>query len=181
VDERATASEHATFGKDLARGIRDVAAAIGLVLLLLWGFGVAVSPPSGQTMASNAFVGAGTIAKVAELSLVTRDSTCPTLDDLVAGKLLDGAKVADPWGNPYRIDCGAGVRVSSVGADGILATPDDVLSDMTRDEVREVRAMAATRDDGRSAFLLPLAVSGLAVPALLSSIWLPASFLVIKG
>jgi hypothetical protein len=54
---------------------------------------------------------------------------CPTVAQLEAQKLISSPS-ADPWGHPYRIDCGADDPVVlSDGPDGKPSTADDVRAD----------------------------------------------------
>jgi len=54
-------------------------------------------------------------------------SDCPSVDDLMAAEVLEGARGVDPWGRPYRVRCEENrVSVGSMGPDGHEGTKDDV-------------------------------------------------------
>jgi len=55
-------------------------------------------------------------------------SVCPAVADLIRDKELDPSfPSADPWGNPFGIDCNAGgVLAYSKGPDGKRGTADDI-------------------------------------------------------
>lgn len=54
---------------------------------------------------------------------------CPTVERLVlAGALESDGRRADPWGQPFKIDCSENeVKVTSAGKDKRMGTPDDVV------------------------------------------------------
>lgn len=56
-----------------------------------------------------------------------RTGDCPSVLDLVQVGILDPtfAPLTDPWGHPFRIECGdARIRVSSPGPDGVYGSDD---------------------------------------------------------
>jgi len=58
----------------------------------------------------------------------TGSTRCPTVAELRAARSVDPEVSAlDPWGRPYRIECGAeGIVIRSSGKDHTLNTTDDV-------------------------------------------------------
>jgi type II secretory pathway pseudopilin PulG len=54
---------------------------------------------------------------------------CPTIDQLVREKQLDpGSPAADPWNQPYRLQCtDDDVTVRSAGVDKQFETADDIV------------------------------------------------------
>lgn len=69
------------------------------------------------------------IGTVAEAYLLQHGAgSCPTIDVLRdAGILRRGGTTDDPWGHPFRIECGeAEVNVRSAGPDGQMESEDDI-------------------------------------------------------
>jgi general secretion pathway protein G len=71
---------------------------------------------------------------------------CPTVQDLVRSKKIDGSRTDDPWGLPYRIDCSTGeIRVCSNGnnrkaeSTGTSVTGDDICDNYTPADVKKVK------------------------------------------
>lgn len=85
-----------------------------------------------------------TIRKAAEvhINLNGNTSSCPSVQDLVAAKLLEAGKTTDPWGKPYKLVCGDDdLRVLSSGKDGKEGTPDDVADNLPDKEIEKIAEM----------------------------------------
>jgi hypothetical protein len=66
------------------------------------------------------------------------DGKCPTVKTLVAAGQLAADPTEDPWGSPFRIECGNGqVHVYSNGPDELPGTADDI-----RDDSRDLYRLA---------------------------------------
>ncbi len=96
--------------------------------------------PHGSRI-NKAKVGAEVVMQAAELyvNVDQPDSGCPTVDEVIAAKKLDGKKADDPWGRRYSISCEAEeLRVTSAGKDGHFHTPDDVRDDFKPSDIKRV-------------------------------------------
>ena len=80
------------------------------------------------------------IRKAAELYRDTGGgSDCPTIQELVSAKQIDGSKTDDPWNRPYKIACSEGdIHVTSGGNDKQDNTPDDIRDDMKPSDVQKL-------------------------------------------
>lgn len=69
-----------------------------------------------------------------------REDFCPTIDELINSKELEGDKTNDPWGTRYLIECIDGkLHVVSAGRDRQFHTDDDVRPDqLTQEEVKRL-------------------------------------------
>lgn len=72
----------------------------------------------------------GVAIRISAAIYVTQHEKCPTVDDVVAAKLVSAdLRTEDAWGKAYRITCvPAGPLVTSAGPDGVFDTADDIVS-----------------------------------------------------
>jgi general secretion pathway protein G len=81
-----------------------------------------------------------TIKKAVESLRDLDDSSCPTIQDLVTAKKLDGEGTIDPWGSRYKVICDDGdTRVISFGRDRKQFTPDDIAGDFKPADIQRVK------------------------------------------
>lgn len=74
-----------------------------------------------------------TIRQAVQSYLFEGGADCPSLDALLAARLLEAnAGVEDPWGAPYRISCEGEVTVRSSGPDRRGDTADDIVAPQPR-------------------------------------------------
>lgn len=87
--------------------------------------------PLERARADNARADAQSIAMAVELWRASHPDVCPTFDDLVRDKVMDPKKKnADPWGQPYAIQCTeSGLSITSNGPDEAPGTGDDIAHD----------------------------------------------------
>lgn len=108
----------------------SIAGVVGLVALQPVVRGLIGLRPSRSRERAAAH-GAQVILRAAELHVeVDGPAACPTLEGMIAARRLERAKVDDPWGVPYRINCFGDpmrLRVASDGPDRKSATIDDVV------------------------------------------------------
>jgi len=112
---------------------------IGGVVLLFCAAGVVVAFIIGErteeayseTQTQTARVDARAMQAAARMYAMDNPGACPTVDDLVAGGFVDPSRdMTDPWGSPFRIECGPeGPRVASDGPDGEPGGGDDVVAE----------------------------------------------------
>jgi general secretion pathway protein G len=108
--------------------------------MLSAGVAFGVMPRYKEARIKSAITGAQTIRKAAELYQATSDSDkCPTVQDLVSSKNLDGTHTEDPWGKPYKILCEEGdIRVISGGNDKREGTEDDIKDNFKTSDVAKL-------------------------------------------
>lgn len=120
----------------------EVLIVVAIMAVIAGGATLLVFPKLKESRIKAAIMGAGVIKKAAEMyqNLGSGDSDkCPTIQDLVSGKQIDGSKTDDPWGKPYTIKCNEGdVHVVSSGNDRKEGTPDDVRDDMKDSDVKKL-------------------------------------------
>ena len=91
--------------------------------------GVAVLPRLNDARIEQARTDAQSIRGAVEMYLAQNPSAdCPTVDELVSERILSNrTRTADPWDNPFSIECeGEDITVISGGPDGQMGTEDDV-------------------------------------------------------
>lgn len=120
----------AAFSRTVRRGITHVelAAAVALLALVAFGIGMVVKPGLDAEKANQAEHAARDIKNAIEDWQSTNQQGCPTLSQLVHEKHLSrDARMDDPWGSRYRVECtDDDVVVSSAGRDRKAGTADDV-------------------------------------------------------
>jgi general secretion pathway protein G len=114
-----------------ARGVTlvEVLIVVAIMAVISGGVTLVAFPLYKESRVKIAVQGCQAVKQAAELyqNLDNPGDTCPTLQDLVTARKLDGQHVDDPWGVPYRIDCSEGeIRVWSNGNDRKQGTPDDL-------------------------------------------------------
>lgn len=119
-----------------ARGVTlvEVLIVIALMALISSGAALLVFPEYKKARIKSAHLGASVIKTAAETYVeLDRESDiqeCPTLEELVDERKIDGNKIDDPWGTPYRILCaGKEINVISSGNDRTPDTEDDIWDD----------------------------------------------------
>jgi general secretion pathway protein G len=129
--------------KAVQRGVTlvEVLIVVAIMAVIAGGATIMVFPKLKQARIENAVIGCGTIKKAAELHINTGGGEgCPTIQELVSAKMIDGSKTDDPWGKPYRITCAEGneVKVFSSGNDKQDNTPDDVHDAMKSADIKKL-------------------------------------------
>ena len=127
----------------LSRGVTlvEVLIVVSIMALIAGGATLLVFPQYKKAQVKLAVEGARTLKQAADLyvNLNSSGEGCPSVQDLVSAKNIDGKKVDDPWGVPFRLSCGDGdVRVLSSGPDKKEGTPDDLRDDMSNAEIDKV-------------------------------------------
>jgi general secretion pathway protein G len=126
----------------LRRGVTlvEVLIVVAIMAVIAGGATIMVFPRLKEARIKNALIGCGTIKKAAELHMNTGGGDgCPTIQELVSAKMIDGSKTDDPWGKPYKIACAEGeVKVTSSGNDQQDNTPDDIHDAMKDSDVKKL-------------------------------------------
>ena len=120
------------------RGVTLVEVMIVIVIMgVIAGVGVGlVWPRLKEARVRTAVTKAGEIKTAAKLYQELSGSDCPTIQELINSKRIDGTKSEDPWGSPYKIKCEEGnIQVISPGQDKKDGTPDDCRDDWPTKQV----------------------------------------------
>ena len=119
----------------------EVLIVVAIMAVIAGGATLLVFPAFNKAKIDSAVVGAGVVKQAAELfmNMDATDEACPTINDLVSSKKIDGQKTDDPWGKPYKVVCQEGeIRVVSSGKDRQDGTPDDVRDNFKPSDVKRV-------------------------------------------
>jgi general secretion pathway protein G len=127
-----------------ARGVTlvEVLIVVAIMAVISGGVTLVAFPLYKKAKVDTGMVGCRTVKQAAELyqNLDGSADMCPTLQDLIRTKKLDGSKTDDPWGKPYRIDCSEGeIRVWSDGNDRKAGTPDDLKDNFSAADIKKVK------------------------------------------
>lgn len=133
-------------GRRLSRGVTlvEVLIVVTIMAIIAGGATLVVWPRLKAARVKSAYTGATIIRSAAEQhqQLGSGGDTCPTIQALVAAKLIDGNKTDDPWGQPYKIKCEDGeIRVYSSGDDRKDGTADDIRDNMRQSELDKISQM----------------------------------------
>lgn len=129
-----------------ARGVTlvEVLIVVAIMAVISGGVTLVAFPLYKKAKVDAAMVGTHAVKQAADLyqNLEGSADQCPTIQDLVRSKKIDGSKTDDPWGVTYRIDCSEGEsRVWSNGNDRKPGTQDDLRDNFTAAEVKKVKDM----------------------------------------
>jgi general secretion pathway protein G len=135
-----------------ARGVTlvEVLIVVAIMAVIAGGVTVVAFPQFRKAKVDTAMVGCHAVKNAADLyqNLEASGDQCPTIQDLVRTKKIDGAHTEDPWGMPYRIDCSSGeIRVCSNGnnkkpeSNGTSVTGDDLCDNYSAADVKKVKDM----------------------------------------
>ena len=89
---------------------------------------VAVLPQLDRARVKNTQADAQALRSAVMLYVADNPRECPTVEDLVTERYLDGSKrTADAWDTPFQVSCEEGeIIVISAGEDGQFGTEDDI-------------------------------------------------------
>lgn len=120
----------------------EVLIVLAIMALIAGGAVFALFPQLNKARVEAAVLGASTVKKAADvyLQIDNPGAGCPTLEDLVKAKKLEGGKTDDPWGTPYKISCGEDgeVRVISAGKDKKDGSADDIRDNFKKSDIEKV-------------------------------------------
>ena len=128
------------------RGVTLVEVLIVLAIMaLISGSAVfLVFPALAEAKCKTAKLSAQTVCNAAELYInIDGADGCPTVDDLINSRKLEKGKTNDPWGTPFKIQCGEGseIHVTSAGKDKKEGTQDDIKDNSTKAEIKAIAKM----------------------------------------
>jgi general secretion pathway protein G len=131
-------------GRAAHRGVTlvEVLIVVAIMAVISGGVTLVAFPLYKKAKVDTGMVGCRTVKQAAELyqNLDGAADQCPTMQDLVRSKKLDGSKTDDPWNTAYRIDCSEGeIRVFSNGNDRKPGTPDDLKDNFTQADIKRVK------------------------------------------
>jgi general secretion pathway protein G len=98
-----------------------------IMALVATAAGFAIVPQITKARIKQSSADAKAVAAGAEMYMTENDG-CPTVEQLVAEKILDKDKnVKDAWGNEFTIECDEdGATVRSAGPDEQMGSEDDI-------------------------------------------------------
>jgi general secretion pathway protein G len=143
--ETSVMNEHIRYcRRAAARGVTlvEVLIVVAIMAVISGSVTLVAIPMYKEARIKTAITGCQTVKQAAELyqSLEGVADQCPTIQDLITGKKIDGKHSDDPWGMPYRVDCSEGeIRVYSNGNDRKPGTPDDLRDDFKPADVKRVK------------------------------------------
>lgn len=129
-----------------ARGVTlvEVLIVVAIMAVISGGVTLVAFPIYKETRIKLAVQGCQAVRNAAELyqNLEATTDACPTIQDLVTSKKLDGKKISDPWGMDYKVDCSEGeIHAVSAGNDRKFGTQDDIRDDFKDADIKRVKAL----------------------------------------
>ena len=127
-----------------ARGVTlvEVLIVVAIMAVISGGVTLVAFPLFKESRIKIAVQGCMAVKQAAELHMNLEGSAdqCPTIQDLVTSKKLDGKKISDPWGTDYSVICAEGeIHAVSAGNDRKFGTQDDVRDDFKDVDVKRVK------------------------------------------
>jgi general secretion pathway protein G len=127
-----------------ARGVTlvEVLIVVAIMAVISGGVTLVAFPLFKEARIKTAITGCVTVKQAAELyqNLEGAADQCPTLQDLVTSRKVDGQHTDDPWGVPYKIDCADGeIHVYSAGNDKKFGSADDLRDDFKPADVKRIK------------------------------------------
>lgn len=138
---RALRTRHARRG---ARGVTlvEVLIVVAIMAVISGGVTLVAFPLYKESRIKIGVQGCMVVRNAAELyqNLDGSADQCPTIQDLVTSRKLDGKKIDDPWGAPYKVDCSGGeIHGVSSGNDKKFGTPDDLRDDFKPADITKIK------------------------------------------
>lgn len=127
-----------------ARGVTlvEVLIVVAIMAVISGGVTLVAFPLFKESRIKIGVQGCQTVRQAAELyqNLEGSADQCPTIQDLVTSKKLDGKRTEDPFGSTYKIDCSEGeIHGISPGNDKKFGTPDDLRDDFKDADIKRVK------------------------------------------
>jgi len=106
----------------------EIMIVITILAMMVTGVAVAVLPQLGKARIKSTKADAQALRSAVMLYVADNPRGCPTVEDLVSEKYLDGSKrTADAWDTEFQVTCEAGdIGVVSAGPDLEFNTEDDI-------------------------------------------------------
>jgi len=107
----------------------EIMIVITIIALIGGGVAVALLPQLNKAQIDSTKIDAGKLRSVVQLYVGQNPRECPTVEQLVSEKYLDGSRrTADAWENDFQISCEDGeISVRSAGPDLEFSTEDDII------------------------------------------------------
>lgn len=127
-----------------ARGVTlvEVLIVVAIMAVISGGVTLVAFPLYKESRIKIGIQGCGVVRQAAELyqNLDGSADQCPSIQDLVSSKKLDGKKIDDPWGTQYKVDCSQGeIHGVSAGNDKKFGTQDDLRDDFKDADIKKVK------------------------------------------
>ncbi len=129
-----------------SRGVTlvEVLIVVAIMAVISGGVTLVAFPLYKESRIKIAVQGCMAVKQAAELyqNLEGTSDACPTIQDLVTSKKLDGKHTEDPWNTTYQINCAEGdIHAISAGNDRKFGTPDDIRDDFKASDIQRIGKM----------------------------------------
>jgi len=106
----------------------EIMIVITIFAMIAGGVAVALLPQLDKAREKSTMSDAQALRSAVMLYVADNPRACPTVEDLVNERYLDGARrTADAWDTPFQINCEDGdIAVISAGKDLEFSTEDDI-------------------------------------------------------
>ena len=106
----------------------EIMIVVGIIAMIAGGVAVALLPNLERARIDSTKTDAQALRSAATMYVADNPRGCPTVEDLVNNRYLDGSKrTQDAWESPFSIACeGGDIIVTSAGPDMQLGTEDDI-------------------------------------------------------
>jgi general secretion pathway protein G len=144
--DKTAISRFSGVGRAASRGVTlvEVLIVVAIMAVISGGVTLVAFPIYKETRIKLAVQGCQAVRNAAELyqNLEATTDACPTIQDLVTSKKLDGKKISDPWGTDYTVSCAEGeIHAVSAGNDRKFGTQDDVRDDFKDADIKRVKGL----------------------------------------
>jgi general secretion pathway protein G len=141
-----SATRAARIARAAERGVTlvEVLIVVAIMAVISGGVTLVAFPLFKEARIKTAITGCVTVKQAAELyqNLEGSADQCPTLQDLVTSRKIDGKHTDDPWGMPYQVDCSEGeIHAKSAGNDKKFGTADDLRDDFKPIDVKRIKEL----------------------------------------
>jgi general secretion pathway protein G len=129
-------------GRERGVTLVEVLIVVAIMAVISGGVTLVAFPLYKEARIKSAVVGCQAVKQAAELfqNLDGVADQCPTIQDLVNSRKIDGKKTDDPWGVTYKVDCSEGeIRAISAGNDRKFGTQDDIRDDFKPADVQRIK------------------------------------------
>jgi general secretion pathway protein G len=120
----------------------EVLIVVAIMAVISGGVTLVAFPLYKESRIKIAVQGCMAVKQAAELyqNLEGTSDACPTIQDLVTSRKLDGKHTEDPWNVQYKIDCSEGeIHAVSAGNDRKFGTQDDIRDDFKDADVKRIK------------------------------------------
>jgi len=106
----------------------EIMIVVAILAMIAGGVAVALLPQLKKAQIKTTSTDAQGLRSAVMLYIADNPKGCPTIEDLVSGRYLDGSRrTSDAWDTPFQITCTDGeIAVVSAGPDLEFNTPDDI-------------------------------------------------------